>query len=453
MEKKQNLSVVMLPWLAHGHISPYLELAKRLSKRSFKIYLCSTPINLTSINKNLVHNYSIELIEFEIPSQPDLPPHFHTTNRLPLHLHNSLITAVAMASPTFSNLIKTLKPDILIYDFNQQWSSTLAAALNIPSVQFITGSPIFFSHVIHRLKKPTEDFPYPALNLPGIYWNRKFLEMFKQHKNVSSSNSVMGRPCGIMFMKSSFEEVERKYIEYGSELFGVKIVPTGPLIKDPEEDDDIESEIMEWLNRKQISSTVFVSFGTENFLSREEIEEIAKGLELSMVNFIWVLRFPFGEKISIEEALPIGFLERVNTESDRRLVIDKWVSQSRILAHPSIGGFVSHCGWGSTTEAMAFGVPIVAIPMQLDQPLNARLVNEVGVGVEVERDENGKFSGEEIAKLIRDVVLGENGKNIRDKAVEMKGRMKIEGEDAIDGVVEELYKLHHKNVCISGENN
>ncbi|KAL7228533.1 hypothetical protein ACSBR2_007289 [Camellia fascicularis] len=38
--------------------------------------------------------------------------------------------------------------------------------------------------------------------------------------------------------------------------------------------------------------------------SLEEIEEIAHGLELSKVNFRWVVRFPMGEKVELEEALP-----------------------------------------------------------------------------------------------------------------------------------------------------
>ncbi|KAL8486278.1 hypothetical protein ACS0TY_023112 [Phlomoides rotata] len=43
----------------------------------------------------------------------------------------------------------------------------------------------------------------------------------------------------------------------------------------------------------------------------EEIDEIAKGVELSEANFIWVIKFPVMEKImSIEEALPQGFLDR-----------------------------------------------------------------------------------------------------------------------------------------------
>lgn len=104
--KKNTISILMLPWLAHGHISPFLELAKRLTKRNFHIYMCSTPVNLNSIKKSVTEKYSqsIELVELHLPSLPNLPPYYHTTNGLPPHLMNTLKIAFEMSSPNFSKL-------------------------------------------------------------------------------------------------------------------------------------------------------------------------------------------------------------------------------------------------------------------------------------------------------------------------------------------------------------
>ncbi|XP_047309358.1 beta-D-glucosyl crocetin beta-1,6-glucosyltransferase-like [Impatiens glandulifera] len=446
--KKPRLNVLMFPWVAYGHISPSLELAKRLADRNFQIYLCSTPINLSSIQKRVTQKYSqsIKLIEFHLPSQPDLPPNLHTTNGLPLHLNPVLKKSMDMSGPIFTQIIQTLKPDILIYDFLQPWASIPAASIGIPAVQFIPVCACNMSYLLHKILKQDVDFPYPALNLRGTYWNHKFQETIKGFTNTQggktpASHSSFAKTCDIVFVKT-FEKLEGKYIEYGSKLLGKKIVPTGPLLLEQEEDDDDDnSQIMEWLNNKDTSSTIFVSIGSESFLSREETEEIAKGLELSMVNFIWVLRFPSEEKISIEEVLPNGFLKRVG---DRGLVIENWAPQARILGHPNVGGFVSHCGWGSVIEAMSFGIPIVAIPMNYEQPVTARLLEEIGVSLEVNRDDNGGFDGEEIADLIREMIIGEKGKQMRDKAREMREDIKSKGDGDIDVVVEELYKLHKK---------
>lgn len=54
-----------------------------------------------------------------------------------------------------------------------------------------------------------------------------------------------------------------------------------------------------------------------------------------------------------------------------------------ITAHPNVLAFYSHCGLGSTTEAVHFGVPIVGMPILGDQPLNADAIEENGFGVKI----------------------------------------------------------------------
>ncbi|XP_031111879.1 beta-D-glucosyl crocetin beta-1,6-glucosyltransferase-like [Ipomoea triloba] len=167
---------------------------------------------------------------------------------------------------------------------------------------------------------------------------------------------------------------------------------------------------MDWLGRKPASSTMFVSFGSEYFLTKEDTEEIAYALELSNVNFIWVLRFPKGREISTREALPPGFLERIG---ERGRIVEGWALQGRILGHLSTSGFVSHWEWNSIMESLSLGVLIIAMPMQLDQPVNARLMVEIGAAVEVERDDDGKLHWEEMAEVVRGAVGGEIGEKLK----------------------------------------
>lgn len=180
--------------------------------------------------------------------------------------------------------------------------------------------------------------------------------------------------------------------------------------------------------------------GFEGLRFIREREFSGHGLELSNVDFIWVIRFPSGEKIRVEEALPRGFLERVG---ERGKVVEGWAPQQKILRHESIGGFVSHCGWSSVMEGMMFGVPIIAVPIHLDQPLNAKLVEDVGVGEEVARGEDGRFEREKVARVIRKVVVENSGEELRRKVKELGEILKEEEE--IGCVVEELKKLGKKN--------
>ncbi|XP_052750704.1 uncharacterized protein LOC113512976 [Galleria mellonella] len=66
-----------------------------------------------------------------------------------------------------------------------------------------------------------------------------------------------------------------------------------------------------------------------------------------------------------------------------KLYVAKWLPQVDILAHPKTVAFFSHAGMGGTTEALHYGVPIVAMPILGDQPANAASIEESGFGVQL----------------------------------------------------------------------
>ncbi|KAM1027318.1 hypothetical protein FF2_039633 [Malus domestica] len=444
-DQNRSISILMLPWLGHGHISPFLELAKKLtSHRDFHIFICSTPVNLSSIKPKLPKKYShcIEFVELHLPHD-ELPPHYHTTNGLPPHLMPTLKKAFDMSSDNFSHILKTLKPDLLVYDFLQPWAPSLALSHNIPAVEFTTTSASLMSLWFHHLKNPNVQFPYPSIYLRD-YEIKEFSNRIESSANgITNGERVLlcsHRSRNIILVKTS-GEIESKCVDYLSKLTEKKIVPVGSLVQDPmDQKVDEESSIIKWLNERERASVVFVSFGSEYFLSKEEIQEIALGLELSQVSFIWVIRFPKEEKSTrVEDVLPKGFGERVG---ERGMIVEDWAPQAKILKHSSVGGFVSHCGWSSVLESIKFGVPIIAMPMQLDQPVNARLVEEVGVGVEVIRTGGGgSLQRQEVAKVIIDVVVEKIGEGVRIKALELRDNMKKKEDEEMDGVVEELMQL------------
>ncbi|KAM7467836.1 hypothetical protein LguiB_015398 [Lonicera macranthoides] len=202
-------------------------------------------------------------------------------------------------------------------------------------------------------------------------------------------------------------------------------------------------DITEWLNGKEPGSTVLASFGNEYYLSKDKIKEITRGLELNGVNFLWVVRFPSGEKIKTIDVLPDGFLEKIK---ERGLIVEGWAPQVRILSHASVGGFLSHCGWNSLLESLKFGVPIISLPMNYDQPLSGRVVVAVGAAMEVMRDKNGKIAGEEVGKVIKQVMGSEKiGEDVRKKAREFMENLKLNGKEEIDVAMEELLQLCGKH--------
>ncbi|KAL3849248.1 hypothetical protein ACJIZ3_011130 [Penstemon smallii] len=460
MEKERTMSkILMFPWLAHGHIFPYLELAKRIIKRkNFYIYFCSTSINFSSIKnfieKNFLNN-SIELVEIHLKPSPELPPHYHTTKNLPLHLNSTLIKAFQTSNSSFSDIINTLKPDLVIYDIFQPWAAKIASLQGIPAVHFVLTSAATASYIYHHYTNWDANFPFQELTLKedekkdiDIVNEYLYVNVFEKDKDVGFVNFKLSYDV-VLFKTST--TLEGKYIEYVSNECKKDIIPVGPLVSEASENDEESSEILKWLSTKNKYSTLYISFGSEYFLSKEEIREIAKGLELCGVNFIWVIRFPIGETVNIEEALPRGFLEKVK---ERGKILEGWAPQTNILAHESTGGFMSHCGWSSINESVYFGVPIIGMPMRTDQFINVKMLGEAGVCVEVVRNENKVFNGEEIAKAMNKVIAENfNGEKFRRRARELSEQMKIEEEQAIDETAEQLslnsprrFHLHPKQV-------
>ncbi|GER25899.1 UDP-glycosyltransferase 1 [Striga asiatica] len=453
----KTTKVVMFPWLGYGHISPFLELAHKITSHNdrFKVYLVSTIATLSSVEHKVLDR-SIKLLPILLPATPDLPRSLHTTNGLPPSLMPSLKTA--MNSPDtiskFSEILSDLKPDLIIYDFLQPWLPALARDLSIPAVQFVTSSCTMASLMCHYFKNPAGDLPYP---FPEIrfrdYESRELEKMLECAKHPTDRDMVfrgIEESCGIVLVKG-FRAMEGPYMDYAGSLLGKRIVPVGPLVEFPDpkksSSDRQGSEILSWLDSKERKSTVLVSFGSEYFLSRSDMDEIALGLELSGVNFIWVVRFPKDSGLNghaLVRSLPEGFLERAR-RSGRGRVVEGWAPQAKILCHENIGGFVSHCGWNSVMESVTFGVPVVALPMHLDQPVNARLVENAGVGVEVLREADGRLRGEVLAEAVRLVVVEEGGEGVRWAAAAMLAGLAAKKDEEIDDVVRELTGLLGKN--------
>ncbi|TXG55668.1 hypothetical protein EZV62_020924 [Acer yangbiense] len=172
------------------------------------------------------------------------------------------------------------------------------------------------------------------------------------------------------------------------------------------------SACMSWLNGKPSGSVVYVSFGSLAELNQDQMGELAWGLKGSNYNFLWVVRE------SEESKLPNKFVEET---SDQGLFVS-WCPQLEVLAHESIGCFVTHCGFNSVLEALSLGVAMVAMPQWTDQPTNAKYVEDVWeTGIRALPDEKGGvMRGQVVEKCIKEVMEGEKGKEMKKNAKKWK---------------------------------
>jgi anthocyanidin 3-O-glucoside 5-O-glucosyltransferase len=169
----------------------------------------------------------------------------------------------------------------------------------------------------------------------------------------------------------------------------------------------------EWLNSKPESSVVYVSFGSLLNVEKQQMEEIARGLLESRRPFLWVMR---ANENGEEDEL--SCMEELGQQGK----IVPWCSQLEVLSHPSLGCFVTHCGWNSTLESLTSGIPVVAFPHWSDQATNAKLMVDVWkIGVRVKKNEEGMVKSDEVKRCIEIVMGGEEiGEEMRRNAKKWK---------------------------------
>ncbi|KAF2947031.1 hypothetical protein DAI22_02g339000 [Oryza sativa Japonica Group] len=177
---------------------------------------------------------------------------------------------------------------------------------------------------------------------------------------------------------------------------------------------------LRWLDAQQPGSVVYVNFGSITVMSPAHLAEFAWGLACCGRPFLWVIR---PDLVSGEKAmLPEEFVG----ETKERGVLASWCPQELVLSHPSVGLFLTHCGWNSTLESICAGVPMICWPFFAEQPTNCRYVcDKWGVGMEIDSN----VSRTEVARLVREAMEGERGKAMRVNAMVWKEKAKEATEE------------------------
>ncbi|ESW12766.1 hypothetical protein PHAVU_008G140600 [Phaseolus vulgaris] len=271
--------------------------------------------------------------------------------------------------------------------------------------------------------------PIQGRDLPEHFQNRSSLAyklILERCKRLSLAHG---------FLVNSFSKVEegseRALQEHNranstnSNNSGVYLI--GPIVQTGSSNEPKGSECVKWLENQKANSVLYVSFGSGGTLSQKQINELAFGLELSGEKFLWVVRAPSdsadGAYVGASsddplQFLPNGFLERTKGSG---FVLPSWAPQTQILGHVSTGGFLTHCGWNSALESIVLGVPMVAWPLFAEQRTNAVLLTEgLKVALRPKFNDHGIAEREEIAKVVKGLMVGEEGDLIRGRIEKLR---------------------------------
>ncbi|CAL5089213.1 unnamed protein product [Urochloa decumbens] len=442
MASSSPLHVVVFPWLAFGHMIPFLELSKQLARRGHAVTFVSTPRNaarLGAVPPEL--SARLRVVTMDLPEVDGLPAGAESTADVPPEKQELLKKAFDGLAAPFAHLVAeggcagdvgrgeaaaaglfSRKPDWIVLDFAQNWVLPIAEEHQIacamllifPVAVFVFLGPEHENKAHPRVT--AEDFmsPPPWIPFPSALSYRRRHEaewIAAAFRPNASGVSDLGRfweaahhPSCRLIAHRSCPEAEPRMFPLMADLFSMPVVPAGLLLPDAASAADATdsgesfSDVLKWLDEQPSRSVVYVALGSEAPVTASHVRELARGLELSGARFLWALRPPSGHAAG--ELLPEGFERRV---SGRGVVITGWVPQVRVLGHAATG---------------------------------------VEVDREDDDDDDGSFTGEDVAAAVRRVMAAEEGEEgggeIARNAMELKKVVgdRVRQEQYIDELVE-----------------
>lgn len=412
---------MVVPFPAQGHIMPLMALSHRLVDHGFEVDFVNTDFNHARIlaalaagdTRAAVHA-GIHLVSFPDGMEPDgdRADIIRLAQGLPASMLGHL-----------EELIRTQKTRWVVADVSMSWVLDLAGSAGVRVALFSTYSAATFV-LRMRIPKLVEEGIIdenanvkrneriklspntPAIDVADIPWVRfrsPIIKMVKSNQTFKLADAIV---C------NTFHAIESE---------ALALLPKAALAIGPLEAPSLNSAsqlwpeepaCLAWLDAQAPGSVVYVAFGSFTVFDAARFQELADGLALTRRPFLWVVRPSFANGVG--EGWLDQFRRRVG---DKGLVVS-WAPQQRVLSHPSVACFISHCGWNSTMEGVRHGIPFLCWPYFADQFLNQNYICDMwGTGLRIDADERGIFTKEEIRDKV-DQLLGDDG--IRVRALSLK---------------------------------
>ncbi|XP_055812020.1 UDP-glycosyltransferase 75C1-like [Solanum dulcamara] len=430
--RKSHVLIALFP--GQGQINPSLQFSKQLINLGIDVTLTTSQTAFSKIKK-LPNIEGLSFVpfsdgydgKFELSSIDDFHVFYSSVKSCGSEFIFNLIQSNAKKGTPFSHVI---------YTIIMEWVGLVAKKLNIPSTLFWIQPATVFDIYYYRFTDYSEyfknsDVKNKIIELPGLPPLSPVDCPSFVFDNVESRNwAVESIKKQIEMLKSeehpkilvnTFDALEFDSLRI---LKNVTLVGIGPSIPSNFLDDNsfradmIEissTNYMDWLDSKAKGSVIYIAFGSYSEISSQLMEEIGQGLLKCGRPFLWVIRKgkngeQLKEKLSCKDEL----------EKQGKIV--SWCSQVEVLKHPSVGCFLTHCGWNSTLESIASGMPIVACPIWSDQVCNAKLIQDVWRnGIRVNEGESGVVERDEFERCI-EIAMGdgEEGEQLRKNAKKWK---------------------------------
>lgn len=427
--------ILALPYPAQGHVMPMMELAQKIAKHGLKVTFVNTDFVHNQVVNALSNNYDfgdgINLVT--IPDGLEPWEDRKDLGKLTPAMHRVMPGKLQEMIESINKSDDDDKITCVIADVSIGWALEIADKLSIMPVFFCPAAAVqlavFFSlpnllengiveidgnipkkQIIHL--SPT----MPPMNTETFIWacfsdeatRRCMFELFV------IGNKYMKLAKWIL-CNSSYELEAAAFTSFP------EMLPIGPLSASNKLGDKPgsfwpeDSACLSWLDQQPDCSVIYVAHGSFTNFDQTQFQELALGLEMTNRPFLWVVRSDMTDKT--KDAYPEGFEERIGSRG--KMV--SWTPQVKVLRHPSIACFLSHCGWNSTSEGVSNGVPFLCWPYFADQFFNQTYICDVWkIGLRCDKNENGIVSKGDIKNKVEQ-LLGDN--NFKARALNLKEKV------------------------------
>ncbi|GFS29192.1 UDP-glucosyl transferase 72B3 [Actinidia rufa] len=403
----QKPHIVILPVPGMGHLIPLIEFANRLIDNygfAFTIVIPSFGFPMMAIRSFLeTISKTIDVVYLPPVSFDDHPNDVNAMTRI--------MVGSVRCIPALRDLVKVLKETTrlvaLLVDLTYTDTVDVAKEFGLLQFIFVSSSAMFLSTFFYMLeldetcscehRELTEPVKIPGcvplqiVDLPI---------MFKDRKNETYKWILYHARRYILadgLIVNSFLDLEPGALKVLMEESSGKpaIYPIGPLLQSSPTGVGHQHDCLRWLDEQPPASVLLICFGSSGTISPEQLTELAFGLEMSGQRFLWVVRIP-----SKNAANGVYF----TTEATDRLE----------GSCPIVGGTRY---W----RVSSMGCPFLVWPLFGDQDINAVILSEdLKIALRLKKNKNELVGREEIAKGVKGLIAGQDGKLIRKRVRDLK---------------------------------
>ncbi|XP_059056326.1 UDP-glucosyltransferase 2-like [Achroia grisella] len=434
-EAAKILGYFPTPSISHQVV--YRVLMHELAKRGHEVFVITTdpafpkdkaPKNLTEID---VHDISYskwrEAVlnpELTTGKKDDISQQISVMYGIIINLFDEQINTKEV-----QNILKdkTLKFDLIFLESFVRPGLVLSHFYNAPIILMTSLLPIYNNMEV--LGSPVHPILYPMgfcrqkVNNLTIW--EKITELYKYYNVLQSVDAYDGKINELIKKNFGADAPSLNELQNNVDMLFVNVHPIwdmnrpappsviylGGLHRNPEK--DLPKDLKTYLDSSK-HGVIYVSFGTNidpALLPPEKINMLANVLSHTPYDVIWKWdndNFP---------------------NRPENIKIHKWLPQSDLLRHPKVLLFITQGGLQSTDEAIAAGVPLIGLPMLVDQWYNVEqyVRLKIGLGLHMEELTENKF------KTALDTVL--NDKSYRNNIIKLRTLMADQPQTPLERAV------------------